>query len=93
MTLERFNLYLPIVSSFYFDPFVSAKVEAEIKMLPNNKAYGLYSCPAVRILKLSHHIISQPLAQIFNVSVYPQALSQLNLKSLKSFSDSYKIRR
>ena len=37
-------------------------------MLPNNKAYGLYSCP-VSILKLSSHIISQPLAQIFNVSV------------------------
>ena len=37
-------------------------------MLPNNKGYGLYSCP-VSILKLSNHIISQPLAQIFNVSV------------------------
>ena len=35
-----------------------------VKVLPNNKAYGLYSCP-VSILKLSSHIISQPLAQIF----------------------------
>ena len=58
----------PIQSSFYFDPFVPAEVEDEIKVLPNNKAYGLYSCP-VSILKLSSHIISQPLAQIFNVSV------------------------
>ena len=33
-----------IQSSFYFDPFVPAEVEAEIKVLPNNKAYGLYSC-------------------------------------------------
>ena len=37
-------------------------------MLPNNKAYGFYSC-SVRILKVSGHIISQPLAQIFNASV------------------------
>ena len=58
----------PIQSSFYFDPFVPAEVEDKIKVLPNNKAYGLYSCP-VSILKLSSHIISQPLAQIFNVSV------------------------
>ena len=58
----------PIQSFSYFDPFAPAEVEAEIKVLPNNKAYGLYSCP-VSILKLSSHIISQPLAQIFNVSV------------------------
>ena len=58
----------PIQSSFYFDPFVPTEVEDEIKVLPNNKAYRLYSCP-VSILKLSSHIISQPLAQIFNVSV------------------------
>ena len=37
-------------------------------MLPNNKAYGLYSCP-VSILNLSSRIISKPRAQIFNVSV------------------------
>ena len=59
---------LQIQSSFYFDPFAPAEVEDEIKVLPNNKAYGLYPCP-VSILKLSSHIISQPLAQIFNVSV------------------------
>ena len=40
----------------------------EIKVLPNNRAYGLYSCP-ISILKLSSYIISQPLAQIFNVSI------------------------
>ena len=34
----------PIVSAS-FDPFSPAEVEAEIKMLPSNKAYGLYSCP------------------------------------------------
>ena len=33
----------PIQSSFYFDPFVPAEVEDEIKVLPNNKAYGLSS--------------------------------------------------
>ena len=67
MTLELF-LDPPIVRSFYFYPFVPAEVEAEIKMLPNKEAYGLYSCP-VRILKLSGHIISQTLAEIFNLSV------------------------
>ena len=68
MILVLFYLDPPIQSSFYFDPFVPAEVKDEIKVLPNNKAYGLYSCP-VSILKLSSHIISQPLAQIFNVSV------------------------
>ena len=71
----------PVQSSFYFDPFAPAEVEAEIKALPNNKAYGLYSCP-VSILKLSSHIISQPLAQIFNVSVSSGSLL-LNLKPPK----------
>ena len=56
----------PIQSSFHFDPFVPAEVEDEIKVLPNNKAYGVYSCP-VSILKLSSHIISQPLAQIVSI--------------------------
>ena len=51
----------PIQSFSYFDPFAPAEVEAEIKVLPNNKVYGVYSCP-VSILKLSSHIISQPLA-------------------------------
>ena len=60
-------------SSFYFDPFASAEVEAEIKVLPNNKAYGLYLYP-VSILKLSSHVISQPLAQIFNGSVFSGSL-------------------
>ena len=68
MILVLFYSDPPIQSSFYFDPFVPAEVKDEIKVLPNNKAYGLYSCP-VSILKLSSHIISQPLAQIFNVSV------------------------
>ena len=68
MILVLFYSDPPIQSSFYFDPFVPAEVKDEIKVLPNNKAYGLYSC-TVSILKLSSHIISQPLAQIFNVSV------------------------
>ena len=32
----------PIQSSFYFDLFALAEVEAEIKVVPNKKAYGLY---------------------------------------------------
>ena len=65
-------LDLPILSSYYFDLFVPADVEAEIKVLPNNNACGLYSCP-VRTLKLSSQI------SIFK----PLALSQLSLKPLK----------
>ena len=29
-------------SSFYFDLFALAEVEAQIKVLPNKRAYGLY---------------------------------------------------
>ena len=79
--------------SFYFDPFASAEVEAEIKVLLNNKAYGLYSCP-VSILKLSSHIISQPLAQILNVSVssgsFPAKLKTAKVVPVFKSGDEYK---
>ena len=68
----------PIQGSFYFDPFAPGEVEAEIRVLPNDKAYGLYSCP-VSILKLSLKTLSSNLLMFY----YPQALSQLNLKPPK----------
>ena len=48
MILVLFYLDPPIQSSFYFDPFVPAEVKDEIKVLPNNKAYGclLYTSDA-----------------------------------------------
>ena len=45
--------------------------------MPNNKSYGLYSCPT-HLLKEASHIISQPLASLLNMSVslgtYPRKL-------------------
>ena len=32
----------PMQSSFYFDLFALAEVEAQIKVLPNKRAYGFY---------------------------------------------------
>ena len=32
-------------SSFFFEPVMSDKVRLEILSMPNNKSYGLYSCP------------------------------------------------
>ena len=36
--------------------------------IPKSKPYGLYSCP-IRILSGANHILSGPLADIFNMSV------------------------
>lgn len=53
------------------------ELETEILFLPTNKAHGLYSCP-VCVLKSSSSVLSQPLAQIMNISVttgqYPSKL-------------------
>ena len=70
-TEHDFRDYLdpPLQNSFYFDPSVPQDIESEIEALPNNKAYGLYSCPAVNIVKLAGHIISQHLCSMFNLSV------------------------
>ena len=49
----------------------------EILSMPNNKPYGLYSCPT-HLLKEVSHIISQPLAFPLNMPVslgtYPRKL-------------------
>ena len=68
----------------HLDPFAPEEVEDEIKVLPNNKAYGLYSCP-VSILKLSSHIISLSPQLKSLMFQYPEALSPLNLKPPKQF--------
>ena len=76
----RFSDYLSTInisSSFFFEPVTSMELETEILFLPTNKAHGLYSCP-VRVLKSSSSVLSQPLAQIMNISVitgqYPSKL-------------------
>ena len=42
-----FSDYLdpPLQNSFYFDPIIPQEIETEIRMLPYNKALGLYSTP------------------------------------------------
>ena len=54
--------------SFFFDPVSPDDIEREILSIPKNKSYGLYSCPT-RILSCAKHILSGPLADIFNMSV------------------------
>ena len=43
-------------------------IEREILSIPKNKFYGFYSCP-IHILSCAKHILSGPLAAIFNMSV------------------------
>ena len=64
-------------NSFFFEPVTKEEVELEIMATPNNKAYGLYSCPSF-ILKLSKQFICKPLSELINKSVqlgeYPRKL-------------------
>ena len=55
-------------SSIFFEPVISDEVRLEILSMPNNKSYGLYSCPT-HLLKEVSYIISQPLASLLNMSV------------------------
>ena len=63
--------------SFDFIPVTHRDIELEIKTLPAKKDEGLYSCP-YRVLKGAQHILSKPLADIFNSSIktgiYPNKL-------------------
>ena len=53
---------------FFFTPVTQKEIENEIMLTPSNKSFGLYSWP-ITILKMSKHIISSPLAVIFNTSI------------------------
>ena len=59
---------LNIQNSFFFTPVSEDEIINEIMLTPNNKSYGLYSCP-IKILKLSKDIICKPLTVIFNTSI------------------------
>ena len=61
----RTNNRLP--NSFNFEPIIP-NVSAQIQALPLYKSYGMFSCP-VKILKGCKHIISQTLANIYNLPV------------------------
>ena len=68
---HRFTEYLSSnnnYGSFFFDPVSPDDFKREILSIPKNKSYGLYSCP-IRILSCATHILSDPLADIFNMSV------------------------
>ena len=66
-------------SSFFFDSVSPDDIERKILYIPKNKAYGLYSCP-IRTLSCAKHIVSGPLADIFNmyvqISVLPSKLKE-----------------
>ena len=55
-------------SSFFSKPISPDDVKQEILSLPNNKSYGLYSCPT-QLLKCSCDILSPVLSNIFNTSI------------------------
>ena len=68
---HRFTEYLSSNNnfvSFFFDPVSPDDIEREILSIPKNNSYGLYSYP-IRILSCAKHILSGPLADIFNMSV------------------------
>ena len=68
---HRFTDYLSPnnnFGSFFFDAVSPDDIEREILSIPKNKAHGLYSCP-ICILSGAKHIVSGPLADIFNISV------------------------
>ena len=77
-------------SSFFFDPVSPEDIEREILSIPKNKAYGLYSCP-IRILSCAKHIVSGPLADIFNMSVqkgvFPSKLKEAKVMPVYKSDD------
>ena len=68
--------------TFVFHPVQAPEIISEILNLPQNKAYGLYSCP-IRLLKSAAHILSNPLTSIINCSVkqgiYPRKLKRAKI--------------
>ena len=55
-------------TSVAFSLVTPSEVKLEISRIPNNKSPGLYSCPT-QILKCSSNVISNPLAEIINLSI------------------------
>ena len=79
---HRFTQYLSPNSnfgSFFFHPASPDDIEREILSIPKNKSYGRYSRP-IRILSCAKHILSGPLADIFNTyvqkGVFPSKLKE-----------------
>jgi len=79
-------------TSFLFQPVTAAEVQFEISSIPNNKAYGLYSCPTL-LLKCASNIISQLLSSLFNLSisrgVFPAKLKLSKIVPVFKSDDEY----
>ena len=58
----------PSTNSFYLLPITPTEIETLISNLKSGKAAGPYSIP-VNILKIVKHVISVPLATVFNSSI------------------------
>lgn len=70
-TNSKFTDYMQDImqeKSFFFNLISREEIKHEIELIPNNKSYGLYSCP-VGVLKCAKEILSEPLATIMNASV------------------------
>ena len=80
--LDFLNVSNTPVTSFAFELVIPDEVKQEISRKPNDKSFGLYSCPT-KILKSSAYVISSTLAQIINLSistgVYPKKLKMANI--------------
>ena len=82
-----------IVLSFVIPGKTLALVYAilhEIELIPNNRSYGLYSCP-VGVLKCGKEILSERLATIMNTSVqmgkYPSKLKMSKITPIYKADD------
>jgi hypothetical protein len=68
-TDKSFTDYLtsPLQNSFFMYSVTATEIELEISKLKNGKSTGPYSIP-IAILKQIKHIISEPLAILYNMS-------------------------
>ena len=71
--------------SFSFNPITTTEVKLEILYLPNNKSYGLYSCPT-QILKCASDILGHIITtEIYLIGQLNWGNILLNLKCLKLY--------
>ena len=76
--------------SFFFAPITPEEIKLEILSIPINKSHGLYSCPT-QILKCLYNVITDILAQIFNISItsgtYPSKLKMAKITAIFKTED------
>ena len=92
MSQNSFSSYLgnSVKELFYFDAVSTYEIIKEIGFIPENKSYGLYSCPTF-LLKLSNYILSPILANNVNLSIehgtYPSKLKKAKIVPIFKYGD------